>query len=354
MSPRAARPAAAALLGLCGAVGLGASRAEAADRVTKVNVVRPERADAVMMEVATRAWAELSADGVVTALVDPGPALEPAAGVELSGDWSGEGDATLTVATTCRLGETVTELELAAPGLLVRRTVVIARERADPKLLAIRAVEVVHGMLLEAAAVLERQRTPAGVVSATDVESPAAPTPAGPAPEPSRWAVGTGMLLLDSFGGLGAAYGASLRASLRRGDGRRRRRDARRRGLRRRDAQQHGHGIDPPGARGRGGDLPMEAGRATTTARRPGRRALPRRRAVRPRRGPGTDERRLLGGAHQRRGGATAPIVGTVELFVDARLVFAYPHPVLVTATGSTLSAADPSLLLSLGLEKAF
>jgi hypothetical protein len=53
-------------------------------------------------------------------------------------------------------------------------------------------------------------------------------------------------------------------------------------------------------------------------------------------------------------GGAVVPLGGELRLFVDARLVFAYPHPVLVTATGSTASAADPSLLLSLGVERAF
>jgi hypothetical protein len=354
VSPRAARSAAAALLGLCGAFGPGAPRAQAADRITKVNVVRPERADAAMMEVATRAWAELSADGVVTALVDPGPALELAAGVEPSGDRSGEGDVTLTVATTCHVGETVTELALAAPGLSVRRRVVIARERTDPKLLAIRAVEVVHGMLLEADAVLERQGAPAGIVSVADVESPGEPTPAGAEPDPSPWAVGTGMLLLDSFGGLGAAYGASLQASLCRGDG-------------------VGVAVVLSGA-GFGGEIPSRKGAASIEQElavlevtyRWGQGAR-----LQPHVGLGVGlyhvGAQFTHGAGQAPtsdgfwaellsagGGATVAIVGTVRLYADARLVFAYPHPVVVTATGSTLSAADPSLLLSLGLEKAF
>jgi hypothetical protein len=354
VSPRAARSAAAALLGLCGAFGPGAPRAQAADRITKVNVVRPERADAAMMEVATRAWAELSADGVVTALVDPGSVLAPAAGVERSGGRSGEGDVTLTVATTCRVGETVTELELAAPGLSVRRTVVIARERADPKLLAIRAVEVVHGMLLEAAAVLERQQAPAGLVSVADVESPDAPTPGGPAPDPSRWAVGTGMLVLDSFGGLGAAYGASLQASLGRGDGV---------GVRLMFSGA-GFGGETPTAKGTASIQQELAVLEATYRWRQGARLQPHvglgvglyhisaqftRAGGSSPTSDGFWAELISGGA-----GATTPIVGTVRLFADARLVLAYPHPVVVTATGSTLSAADPSLLLSLGLEKAF
>ena len=321
-----------------------------ADEVVKVNVVRPALGDAAMIEVATRAWAELAAAGVPASLVDDD--ATPAADAT-----DGEAEAVLTVATYRRLGETVTDLALSVPAradLAVRRTVVIAREPAEAKVLAIRAVEVVHGMLLEAGAALARAEAPAGVVSAIDDESPGQPRFAGPPAAPPRWTVGTGMTLFGSGGGLGDGFGGVLRA-----------------------------GYRPPGDLGVSVLVSAAAfGSAVATTR--GTLSMDQalgiaeltypvfaRSRVRPEIALGAGVYHvgaryaasappltsgdsfwalaLSGGA-----GVAVELVPSLELFFDARLLVAYPHPAAPIAGGAQATGADPELVASLGVQRTF
>jgi hypothetical protein len=340
--PAARRRVAALLAGL---LGWCASRSAVGQEVVRVDVVRPDGADATMMEVATRAWAELSADGVPATLVDAGGAVP-----------SDEKALALTVVTYRRLGEAVTDLELASGGRppgTIRRTVVIGPDTADPKLLAIRAVEVVHGVLLEARAAVARRTAPV-VISAVDEESPDDPAPWRPPPPPPRWAAGTGLALLGGLGGLGTAFGGLLRA-----------------------------GYYPP--RGLGASLLAGAaafGGALATTR--GELSMHQELAaaelcyrffaahsVRPQIDvgvgayhvgatfsaaspqPSTSDSfwaaAVIGGA-----GVAAGIADHLELFVDTRLMIAYPHPEAPLGGGAMATGADPSLLVSLGVQRTF
>jgi hypothetical protein len=357
--PAAAGPGTAALL--VGLIGWGGGRTAAAEGVVKVSVVRPALGDEALIEVATRAWAELSADGVQAALVDDAPRAAGAVAPPAPGDAT----AALTVTTYRRAGETVTDLELTVPAradVSIRRTVVIAREPAEPKLLAIRAVELVHGALLEAQAAFAREEAPAAVVAAVDDESPGEPRPPGQPLEPPRWAVGTGVSLFGSAGGLGSGFGGVLRAGYR---------------------PPHDLGVSLlVGAAAFGGAVP--------TAR--GALSLEQALAAVELTYPGFDSGRVrpeiaLGAGVYHASAAVASAVSQppasavsqpptgdsfwalalsggpsiaaellpyLELFVDARLMVAYPHPVAPARGGGTLAGADPALIVSLGAQRTF
>ena len=49
-----------------------------------------------------------------------------------------------------------------------------------------------------------------------------------------------------------------------------------------------------------------------------------------------------------------AELLPYLELFVDARLMVAYPHPVAPARGGGTLAGADPALIVSLGAQRTF
>jgi hypothetical protein len=84
---------------------------------------------------------------------------------------------------------------------------------SDPRVLAIRAVELVRATMLEP--------PPSAPAAPTAPEGSvrAAPPPPPPPPQKRAWSVGVGAAWLESTGGLGRALGVAARAERLRGDG---------------------------------------------------------------------------------------------------------------------------------------
>jgi hypothetical protein len=183
------------------AIGAGSGSAAAADRVT---VVRAGDAEPPVTEVATRAWAELNAGGVAARLVECAPgAPNCPVGVD------GRRELTLAVMSVREAGEIVTRVDVSVPGrgtAQARRTVSFAQPAADAKVIAIRAVELVHAALLEDA---EEVASPA-VPAVEDGEVPGVRARLPPPYRPFR--VGASLGTLRSLGGLTPAYGLVVRA----------------------------------------------------------------------------------------------------------------------------------------------
>jgi len=142
------RAAGGALCLLLAGQGIGGAPAFADDRPTQVTVLRPTGGDAVLMEVATRAWAELNAGGIAAVLVDCRVGVQPCPAMA-----SPPAERVISLTTFRRSGETITEVALTLAGHerpSMRRSLTISDEATpDPKVMAIRAVELVNAMLLE-------------------------------------------------------------------------------------------------------------------------------------------------------------------------------------------------------------
>jgi hypothetical protein len=315
-----------------------------------VIVVRPGDGGEAMAEVATRTRAELVVSGFLTRLLECGPG-EARCGADIV---AGDPAAPAATVITYRSGvEIVTDVGAAPPGgqaPVVRMTLLSPPDR-DPKVLAIRAVELVRAALLEAGTAPPRERV---VIQQRDGEVPT-PITAPPelAAEP-RWAVGLGGSWLESLGGFGAAFGAVARAEYL--------------GMR-------GLGVAAMLAAaelspGLAVDLGHLAARQEVAALelayrlRPGRRLQPRvaagvggyRMVAR-----GEPARANVVGASQTvwaglasaGGGASLMLAPHLALFADGELVFVNPHPVVARA-GGLARAGNPSLLVSVGLQRMF
>jgi hypothetical protein len=142
------RTAGGALCLLLAGQGIGGAPAFADDRPTQVTVLRPTGGDAALMEVATRAWAELNAGGIAAVLVDCPAGMQPCPATV-----SPPAERVIGLTTFRRSGETITEVALTLAGHdrpSMRRSLTISDEATpDPKVMAIRAVELVNAMLLE-------------------------------------------------------------------------------------------------------------------------------------------------------------------------------------------------------------
>jgi hypothetical protein len=145
---RRSRTAGVALCLLLAGQGIGGGPAFADDRPTQVTVLRPTGGDAALMEIATRAWAELNAGGIAAVLVDCPAGAQPCPAMA-----SPPAQRIISLTTFRRSGETITEVALTLAGHdrpSMRRSLTISDEATpDPKVMAIRAVELVNAMLLE-------------------------------------------------------------------------------------------------------------------------------------------------------------------------------------------------------------
>ena len=337
-------------------VGGGSSARATTAPVARVDVVRPPEGDDAMQEVATRAWAELTADGIAAELIDRN-APSPQWPVQARG--AGPGELTLTVATFRRPDGTVTEVEVRARGRaqpIVKRAIVIADEVAEPKLVAIRAVELVHATLLDpvVAAPPPTSAPPPARAMAVDTEQPTVARSWTPDLSFLQgWSLAAGVTEIESFGGLGSAFGAELTAGYR-GSG----------GLGfalRADDTLSASTINASESRLFSMRQRFATLEATLRFRRDAR--------VRPEAGLGVgvyhvhaafegsgiqEFDTLWGALFVARGGASLALVYGFELAGDAAIMFADPHPAVQQPSGGLATAADPSLVLSLGLRKTF
>jgi hypothetical protein len=100
------------------------------------------------MEVATRAWAELNAGGIAAVLVDCPVGVRPCPTMA-----SRASERFISLTTFRRSDETITEVALTLAGHdgpSMQRSLTVSDEATpDPKVMAIRAVELVNAMLLE-------------------------------------------------------------------------------------------------------------------------------------------------------------------------------------------------------------
>ncbi|HSY41871.1 MAG TPA: hypothetical protein VLA79_20180 [Polyangia bacterium] len=368
----ARRLASAAVFASIAATGLG--RAVAQEALTQVTVLRPIEtttlqigeashptpagSDAALAEIATRAWAELNAGGIPARLLDC-----PVGQVPCAAEAPPPGRNAI-VLRTFRLGdETITEAALTPAGHdrpTVRRSLTVDdRAEAEPKVMAIRAVELVNAMLLQvdaaaadSAASGRRGVDPEYPGQHLMIEKPVVEHPA-------IWQVGAGGSFLKGPGGLSAAAGFAIRGS-RTSDGR--------------------WGISA---------ILTEAPSLTKTATLDGSLGLNQqladveltyrvvqRRRVRGQVGLGggvyhvdaswTDTPAAFGGPFGTQafwalllsGGAGAELeLGRkFSLFGEARAVLASPHPLVWSATSPSrpFRTGAPSLLLALGLQRAF
>lgn len=385
---RAQRTAVALCLVVAGR-GAGGARALAAETTAadatpdgalpRITVVRPVGGDADLVEIATRAWAELTASGVAATLLDC-----PAAADSCQTKPPPPGVSAITLATFRRSGETITEVTLRVAGHdrpIMRRSLVVSDEAAaDPKVTAIRAVELVDAMLIEAdsTSTLPPAALPRPAVAADD-ELPGyhlkrkidltdlgnAPLPEQgvnprPAFVPAGWSMGVGAAFLKGFGGLSGALGLLARGSYVGGRGL---------GLNALVAVAASDAATPT----LDGDLTLlqELAALEVTYRFIQRARLspyvalggggyharaswgggPEMSFVRTRPGTASAVWALLlsGGA-----GAGLALGPELSLFVDARAVLAAPSPQAFDNQGHALKTADPSLLLSLGVQRGF
>ncbi|HEX3903355.1 MAG TPA: hypothetical protein VH853_10945 [Polyangia bacterium] len=171
-----------------------------------VAVTRPPADDAILDEASTRIRSELAASGIESILVDcekDAPAGSP-------------GCAAVTASATISLAreDGVAEIDVGVTlpdGLEMRRHVrVLPRDGGDdPSVLAVRAVEVLRDLRLNA-----RPRAPAGPQGpARDDEEPKIPLPP---PPPPRWRISSGAAVLAAPAfqgqGIGPALGVALGA----------------------------------------------------------------------------------------------------------------------------------------------
>ncbi len=365
MIPKGVRRVAGGALFLLGAgSGSWASRALADEATTKVTVIRPTGGDVVLVEIATRAWAELNAGGVAATLVDcaaEGDACQTEAPPP-------RGNA-ITLRTFRRDDETITEAALTPDGRdrpTVRRSLTVSDEAAaDPKVTAIRAVELVNAMLLQVDSAAAESAEAWRRAAVADAELPGQHVKnderddAGPVLDGrALWSAGAGGSMLKSADGLGAAFGFAIRAGRTLHD---------RIGLsalfaetwsRAATATLHGNLSTTQAL------FALEATcRLYRNARFASHVAL----------GGGgyhvdavwsepfSQVGGLPGGSSALwallfSGGAGAELAlgPEMSLFLEARAIWASPTPVFYSAAGTRLKMADPSLSMSLGLQRAF
>jgi hypothetical protein len=214
------RLASAAAFASLAAIGHG--RAVAQETLTQVTVLRPSGSDVALAEIATRAWAELNAGGTPARLLDcpVGQAISRVALVTQDPcpmEAPPPGRNAIFLRTFRQADETITEAALTPAGHdhpTVRRSLTVDDQaEAEPKVMAIRAVELVNAMLLqvdaaaaENAASGRRGVDPENPGQHLMVEKPVVE-------HPSIWKVGAGGSFLTGPGGLSAAAGFAVRAS---------------------------------------------------------------------------------------------------------------------------------------------
>jgi hypothetical protein len=189
-----------------------ATPAEAA-QPAHVSVVRAEGADSIIQEITNRTRAELTAAGLDAAIVDC------SAGDAGCGDAApvAAGGGARAVVTTARDGQdTVTEVKVAAPAqaspLVLRLTVgVESADYDDPATLAVRAAELVRSALLQAEAPAPPPPPPPHSSSeeiSYDFEQPRQQAQAASG---SGWFVGAAAAMLGAIGGFSPGFGPALR-----------------------------------------------------------------------------------------------------------------------------------------------
>jgi hypothetical protein len=316
--------------------------ARAADHVM---VVRSADADEATAEIVTRAWAELNAGGVDATLVQCGPppgACPPGTGHD--------GELTLAIASFREQGETITRVDVSVVGRAPsrdKRTVTFAEPAGGAKVIAIRAVELVHAALLEARDAADK---PTAVAAVVDREVPSdRRRPSVPA---SGLSLGVALTTLRPLGGLSSGYGGIARLDW---------------------VDGYGFGLSAlVGLPMFGATTETAFGRLSTYQTLfalEGTWRFRRRSVVQPYVSAGagvyvvalkfgeaaSDGRRrsdesypaallLLGG------GVRRMFTERVAAFVDLEVAFASPHPSVELASGANASEADPSLLVSAGV----
>jgi hypothetical protein len=341
---------------------LGGGRAFGDDAPTRVTVIRPTWGDVVLIEIATRAWAELTAGGVAAILLDcpSEPEACPTEGPPPGGN-------AVTLKTFRRADETITEAALTPDGHdrpTVRRSLTVSDEAAaDPKVMAIRAVELVNAMLLQVdssaaeAAALRR-------AAMADAEYPGQhfkpdPTPGDWILDPDRrWSLGAGGAFLKGAGGLSAAFGFAVRGSY---------------AIHQRigvsalltEAPSRSDTATLDGALSTNQQLAAlevtyrlyrnahvsahlaagGGGYHVNASWRGGAVLMA---------GPSNSSAALWAALLSAGGGGVMALGHEMSLFTEVRAVLASPNPVVYGVDRRPLKTADPSLLLSLGLQTAF
>jgi hypothetical protein len=173
-----------------------------------VAVLRPATADPLLQEASSRIRSELAASGLPSQLVDCGePTEAPCPGPE----------AFAAIALVRKDG--VVEIDVRAflpDGFELSRHVrVLDRDGGqDPEVLAVRAVELLRDLRLNA----QRHAPPGPPRQAGDAEEPKIPVPPPPPPPPTRWWLSSGVGTLSAprtnQPGLWPALGATLAAGM--------------------------------------------------------------------------------------------------------------------------------------------
>ncbi|HEY2899541.1 MAG TPA: hypothetical protein VGL59_03115 [Polyangia bacterium] len=199
------------VLAVAAALSLQASPRGVAAQAPQIRVIRAEGADPIILEIANRTRAELTAAGLDATIIDCPHDDARCTGPAPPGD-----GAPRVVVTTARYRRaTVTEVKVAAPDgppLLLRLVVdADAADHDEPATLAVRAAELVRSALLQAGA-FARPAMPRSAPSTEaityDFEQPRQePLPVGAA----GWFAGVGAAMLGSADGFGTAYGVALR-----------------------------------------------------------------------------------------------------------------------------------------------
>lgn len=322
-------------------------RALAADH-PPVAVMKHQDADPVMVEVANRTQAELSASGFAAIMKD---CARPAS--DCLSLIAAQPHGRLVGVATFRDGEQIaTEVRVTGGGRApAARRVSVQQNAAGPDeaaILAIRAVELVRALLLQT-------EVAAPVVKVADPPAVDATRSSGPPPEVTAavgWSIGGGGALLESTHGFSAAYALLLRAGYR-------------------------------GAGGLSGAL-MVAGPGFTFDQSTSSGAVRIRQELVAlelgyafRRDKPIQPRLTLGlGAHHvdvrpadgrplpeaiaftvlaSAGAGVLAIMGTyVALFFDAQAIFTEPNADDLVRGGARMRIGSPSLLMSLGVQRTF
>jgi len=358
--PRVARRAAGgALFIFLVGHGIHGGRAFAYEATTQVTVIRPMGGDAGLVEIATRAWAELNAGGIAASLLDC------FAEVDSCRAGSPPQVNVITLRTFRQSEETITEAALTPAGRdrpTVRRSLTVSEaDAADPKVMAIRAVELVNAMLLQVDTAEAEAALAARLAAVADPEYPGQHLMVEREREmvdrASRWSVGAGGSFLKGNGGFGAAVGFAVRASYR---------------------IQEGIGVSAFLT-----EAPSVAGTATINGRLSTNQQLAALEfTYRVYENRHLSAHLAFGGGGYHLGaswtGSPSMLAATglpssvwalllsggcggalllgreMSLFMEARAMLAVPNPFVYTADGRLLQTADPSLLLSLGVQKTF
>jgi hypothetical protein len=216
VSARAAVALAAAMLAIAASASRPAAATEMGPR--SVTVFQPADAGDALVEVATRTWAELVAGGYAARIVE----CSVSSGKCRNAGWRGRG-ATATVATFEYRGDTLIEVT-AAPDERGDPHAVLEVVRAEengiaPKVLAIRAVELLRATWLEAMAEPAEDApaptrvAPAPAATVTQVDPPD-DQPAGRAP-PEGWWLALGAARLTTSSRVDDGYGVVARGGYR-------------------------------------------------------------------------------------------------------------------------------------------